>query len=180
MLSSRPRLEGLIGAGCCHAHRVQDTGVPADTPAMGSARRLMLAIAAAALCGSAAAAAAAAPPATRPAAHASARASIPNLTGLPAYPNLEKASMDDVYRTEALGRWCARFVATTADSLRSVEDWYRKTLARASETDLAHDERFKAPTLSGIKLATGDDYVALYRLANQPTTIELHRCSWNP
>jgi len=137
----------------------------------------MLAIAAAALCGSAAAAA---PPATRPAAGAAAPASIPNLTGLPAYPNLEKASMDDVYRTEALGRWCARFVATTADSLRTVEDWYRKTLARASETDLAHDERFKAPTLSGIKLALGVDYVALYRLANQPTTIELHRCSWNP
>jgi hypothetical protein len=107
-------------------------------------------------------------------------ASIPNLTGLPAYPNLSKASMDDVYRTEALGRWCARFTATTPDSLRAVEDWYRKTLVRASETDLARDDQFKVyPTLSGIKLAVGIDYVAVYRLASQPTLIELHRCSWN-
>jgi hypothetical protein len=132
---------------------------------MGTERRLLLAIAiAAALCGAA----------------AGAPASIPNLTGLPAYPNLSKAAMDDVYRTEALGRWCARFTATTTDSLRAVEDWYRKNLLRASETDLAQDERFKAyPSLSGIKLALGIDYVALYRLANQPTIIELHRCSWN-
>jgi hypothetical protein len=107
-------------------------------------------------------------------------ASIPNLTGLPAYPNLSKASMDDVYRTDALGRWCARFTATTTDSLRAVEDWYRKTLVRASETDLARDEQFKVyPSLAGIKLALGIDYVALYRVANQPTVIELHRCSWN-
>jgi len=131
---------------------------------MAIGRRLFAIAAAAALCGTAAAA----------------PSSIPNLTGLPAYPNLAKASMDEVYRTEALGRWCARFVATTTDSLRTVEDWYRKTLVRASETDLAHDERFKVyPTLSGIKLAVGIDYVALYRLANQPTTIELHRCSFN-
>jgi hypothetical protein len=104
-------------------------------------------------------------------------ASVPNLTGLPAYPNLTRAAMDDVWRTEALGRWCARFTATTTDSLRTVEDWYRKTLLRASETDLVHDERFKIyPNLTGIKLALGVDYVALYRLANQPTVIELHRC----
>jgi hypothetical protein len=103
---------------------------------------------------------------------------VTNLTGLPAYPNLSRAAMDDVWRTEALGRWCARFTATTTDSLQTVEDWYRKTLLRASETDLLHDERFKIyPTLSGIKLALGVDYVALYRLANQPTVIELHRCS---
>jgi hypothetical protein len=122
------------------------------------------AAAAAALCGSAAAGS----------------PSISNLTGLPAYPNLAQAAMDDAYHTEALGRWCARFTATTTDSLRTVEDWYRKTLLRASETDLTHDERFKAyPTLSGIKLAIGIDYVALYRVANQQTTIELHRCSRN-
>jgi hypothetical protein len=132
---------------------------------MGIGRLLFFGLAlAAALCGAA----------------AGAPASIPNLTGLPAYPNLSKASMDDVYRTEALGRWCARFTATTTDSLRAVEDWYRKTLVRASETDLVHDEQFKVyPSLSGIKLALGIDYVALYRLANQPTVIELHRCSWN-
>jgi hypothetical protein len=131
---------------------------------MGIGRRVFSGIAiAAALCGNA----------------AGDPASIPNLTGLPAYPNLSKAAMDDVYRTEALGRWCARFTATTTDSLQAVEDWYRKTLLRASETDLTRDERFKDyPSLTGIKLALGIDYVALYRLAQQPTVIELHRCSW--
>jgi hypothetical protein len=87
--------------------------------------------------------------------------------------------MDDLLRTEALGRWCARFTATTTDSLSTVEDWYRKILMRASETDLERDERFQGyPIFSGIKLALGRDYVAVYRLPNRPTTIELHRCTW--
>lgn len=106
-------------------------------------------------------------------------ASLANVTGLPTYPNLDRAAMDDVLRTEALGRWCARFTATTTDSLSAVEDWYRKTLLRASETDLERDERFQRyPIFSGIKLALGRDYVAVYRLPNQPTIIELHRCTW--
>jgi hypothetical protein len=107
-------------------------------------------------------------------------APVNNLTGLPTYPNLDRAAMDQVLHTEALGRWCARFTATTWDSLDSVEDWYRRILKRASETDLARDERFGVyPTLTGVKLALGRDYVALYRLPNQPTIIELHRCSWS-
>jgi len=102
-----------------------------------------------------------------------------NVTGLPAYPNLDKAAMDNVLRTEVLGRWCARFTATTTDSLSVVEDWYRKNLSRASETELDRDERFQRyPVFSGIKLALGRDYVAVYRLPNQPTIIELHRCTW--
>jgi hypothetical protein len=107
-------------------------------------------------------------------------APLDNLTGLPTYPNLDHAAMDRVLHTEALGRWCARFTASTSDSLDSVEAWYRRILKRASETDLARDERFGAyPTLSGVKLALGRDYVALYRLPNQPTIIELHRCTWS-
>jgi len=110
-----------------------------------------------------------------PAAHP---APIVNLTGLPAYPNLDRAAMDTVWRTENLGRWCARFTAETGDSLVAVEDWYRRALARASETDLARDARFSGyPALSGIKLVLGSDYVELYRLPNRPTIIELHRCS---
>jgi hypothetical protein len=109
-----------------------------------------------------------------------AAAPLTNLTGLPTYPNLDRAAMDRVLHTEALGRWCARFTATTSDSLDTVETWYRRILRRASETDLLHDERFSAyPTLSGVKLALGRDYVALYRFPNQPTVIELHRCTWN-
>jgi hypothetical protein len=107
-------------------------------------------------------------------------APLDNLTGLPTYPNLDRAAMDRVLHAETLGRWCARFTASTWDSLDSVEDWYRRILKRASETDLARDERFRPyPTLSGVKLALGRDYVALYRLPNQPTIIELHRCTWN-
>jgi hypothetical protein len=103
-----------------------------------------------------------------------------NLTGLPTYPHLDRAAMDDVWRTEILGRWCAKFTGVTSDSLDAVEDWYRRTLYRASETDLTRDERFKGyPTLSGIKLVLGVDYVALYRIPNQPTIIELHRCGGN-
>jgi hypothetical protein len=107
-------------------------------------------------------------------------AAIDNLTGLPAYPNLTSGTMDKVFRTEALGRWCARFIGTSSDSLSTVESWYRKTLLRASETDLVNDSQYRAlTTLSGIKLALGVDYVAVYRIDAQQTYIELHRCNWN-
>jgi hypothetical protein len=103
-----------------------------------------------------------------------------NLTGLPTYPHLDRAAMDDTWRTESLGRWCARFTGVTSDSLTAVEDWYRRILYRASETDLIRDERFnRYPALSGIKLVLGVDYVALYRLPNQPTIVELHLCGGN-
>jgi hypothetical protein len=109
-----------------------------------------------------------------------AAAAIDNLTGLPAYPNLTTGSMDKAFRTEALGRWCARFMGTSSDSLSTVESWYRKTLLRASETDLTNDSQYRALTpLSGIKLALGVDYVAVYRIDAQRTYIELHRCNWN-
>jgi hypothetical protein len=106
-------------------------------------------------------------------------ASVSNLTGLPAYPNLTSAAMEDRLMTETFGRWCAKFTAETSDSLSAVETWYRKTLRRASETDLIQDEQYSyRPRLTGIKLALGIDYVAVYRTSNEETTIELHRCSW--
>jgi hypothetical protein len=102
---------------------------------------------------------------------------LDNLTGLPAYPNLDAAVMDKVWKTETLGRWCTRFSSSTTDSLATVEAWYRRRLLQASETELANDDAYSAyPQLSGIKLALGVDYVAIYRLPNQPTIIELHRC----
>jgi hypothetical protein len=106
-------------------------------------------------------------------------AAVYNSTGLPAYPNLIRARMDDVARTDALGHWCIRFAADTFDRLDLVETWYRKALAGASETDLNHDERYRSyPGLSGIKLARGIDSVTVFRTANQSTTsIELFRCS---
>jgi len=104
---------------------------------------------------------------------------VGNSTGLPAYPNLTDAVMDPVARTDTLGRWCTRFSASTADSLDSVETWYRNILARASETDLTHDRNYANFTaLAGVKLAVGIDYVAIYKTDVQaPTRIDLYRCS---
>ncbi len=108
-----------------------------------------------------------------------ASSTIANVTNLPTYPHLSAAAMDRVWRTEYLGRWCATFTGVTDDSLATVEDWYRSRLARASETELGRDPRFGAyAALDGIKLALGVDYVALYRMPNRPTVIELHRCHW--
>ncbi len=104
---------------------------------------------------------------------------IGNLTGLPAYPNLTSATMGKVLTTETFGRWCAKFTAETSDPLAAVESWYRKALVRASETDLAKDAQYSLlPTLTGIKLALGIDYVTVFRTSNAQTIIELHRCSW--
>jgi hypothetical protein len=105
--------------------------------------------------------------------------SVHNLTGLPLYPNLSRAKMDAVARTDVLGHWCNRFAAETFDRLDVVQDWYRKALVHASETDLNNDERYKSfIKLSGIKFALGIDYVTVYTSANQATTlIELFRCS---
>jgi hypothetical protein len=102
-----------------------------------------------------------------------------NLTGLPVYPRLSRAKMDNVARTDAVGHRCTRFAAETFDSLEIVEAWYRKALVGASETDLNHDERYKIyQGLLGIKLAVGVDSVTVFKTANQSTTsIELFRCS---
>jgi hypothetical protein len=102
-----------------------------------------------------------------------------NLTGLPLYPNLTSAQMDGVTKTDAMGHWCMRFAAETFDSLDLVQDWYRRALPAASETDLNHDERYNGYTsLIGIKLAFGIDSVTVFRAANQShTSIELFKCS---
>jgi hypothetical protein len=104
---------------------------------------------------------------------------VRNLTGLPAYPNLSSAVMDGVFRTDNLGHWCMRFWASASDSLTVVEAWYRKSLIGASEIDLASDTTYKNYVgLAGIKLATGIDYVVVYKTTSQaPTSIDLYRCS---
>jgi hypothetical protein len=108
-----------------------------------------------------------------------AAADVYNMTGLPLYPHLSRAKMDAVAKTDALGHWCIRLAADTADRLDVVEAWYRKALVGANETDLNHDERYKNYLkLNGIKLAQGIDSVTVYTTANQSnTSIELFRCS---
>ena len=102
-----------------------------------------------------------------------------NLTGLPVYPYLTTADMDDVARTDTMGHWCTRFTAQASAPLEVVEDWYRKALVNASETNLRNDQRYRDYlNLTGIKLAVGIDYVTVFRNGNQPTTsIELFKCS---
>jgi len=105
--------------------------------------------------------------------------SIQNLTGLPAYPHLRSATMERIPRTDVLGHWCWRLTADSYDSLDKVQDWYRKALVGASESDLAHDESYKAYTeLSGIKLSLDLDYADIYKSAPQAlTSIILVKCS---
>lgn len=102
-----------------------------------------------------------------------------NLTGLPVYPYLTTADMDDVARTDTMGHWCTRFTAEASAPLQVVEDWYRKALVNASETNLRNDQRYRDyQNLTGIKLAVGVDYVTVFRIGNRPTTsIELFKCS---
>jgi len=104
---------------------------------------------------------------------------VRNLTGLPAYPHLNSAVMDGVFRTDTLGHWCMRFWASASDSLTAVEAWYRRSLSGASEIDLSSDKTYKKYVgLAGIKLVTGIDYVVVYKTSSQaPTSIDLYRCS---
>lgn len=102
-----------------------------------------------------------------------------NLTGLPAYPNLSAAVMDEVFRTDKLGHWCMRFWADTSDSLDAVEAWYRKRLFGSSEIDLTRDKTYRSfAGLAGVKIVLGIDYVVVYKTNSQaPTSIDLYRCS---
>jgi hypothetical protein len=102
-----------------------------------------------------------------------------NLTGLPSYPKLSSAVMDQVFHTDTLGHWCMRFWANTSDPLPVVESWYKKSLAGLSEIDLSHDKTYKNyPGVSGVKLVLGIDYVVVYKIASDaPTSIDLYRCS---
>ena len=106
-------------------------------------------------------------------------ADIRNLTGLPAYPNLASAVMDGTFKTDTLGHWCMRFWADTADSLTTVEAWYRKALTGSTEIDLTHDKIYKNyQGLVGVKIVRGIDYVVVYKTSSQaPTSIDLYRCS---
>jgi hypothetical protein len=102
-----------------------------------------------------------------------------NLTGLPVYPYLSAAQMDSVARTDTMGHWCTRFAAEASAPLAVVEDWYRKALINASETNLHNDAGYRNyVNLSGIKLAVGLDYVTVFRVGNgSATSIELFKCS---
>jgi hypothetical protein len=112
----------------------------------------------------------------------SAPTDVRNPTGLPIYPNLTSARMEDRLRTDYFGHWCMHVSATTSDSLSAVEQWYRRALRSASETDLRRDGAYgDGADLDGIKLSVNIDSIAVYKTSQGATTsIDLTRCSPGP
>jgi hypothetical protein len=102
-----------------------------------------------------------------------------NPTGLPVYPNIENARLDDRMRTDDLGRWCMHLSARSVDSLGTVENWYRHVLSSASETDLRNDGDYERAylALDGIKLTVNLSFVAVYQASiGAATHIDIVRC----
>jgi hypothetical protein len=104
---------------------------------------------------------------------------VNNPTGLPVYPNIDNARLDDRLRTDDLGRWCIHLSARSLDSLATVENWYRHALWTASETDLRNDGDYERSyvQLDGIKLSMNLAFVAVYKASNgAATSIDIVRC----
>jgi hypothetical protein len=108
-----------------------------------------------------------------------AAAVVHNPTGLPVYPNIDSARLDDRLRTDDLGRWCTHLSARSLDSLATVESWYRHALSTASETDLRNDGDYERSylELDGIKLTMNLAFVAVYKASKgAATSIDMVRC----
>jgi hypothetical protein len=108
-----------------------------------------------------------------------AAAVVHNPTGLPVYPNIDNARLDDRLRTDDFGRWCMHLSARSSDSLAMVEDWYRRALSTASETDLRNDGDYERSyvQLDGIKLTMDLAFVAVYKASRgAATSIDIVRC----
>jgi hypothetical protein len=106
-------------------------------------------------------------------------ADMHNPTGLPVYPNIANARLDDRLRTDDFGRWCIRLSARSLDSLATVENWYRQALSTASETDLRNDGDYERSylQLDGIKLTMNLAFVAVYKASKgAATSIDIVRC----
>ncbi len=102
-----------------------------------------------------------------------------NPTGLPVYPNVDSARLEDRLRTDDLGRWCMHLSARSLDSLAAVENWYRQALSTASETDLRNDGDYERSYvgLDGIKLTMDLAFVAVYKASRgAATSIDIVRC----
>jgi hypothetical protein len=108
---------------------------------------------------------------------------VHNPTGLPVYPNIDNARLEDHLRTDDFGRWCIRLSARSLDSLSMVEDWYRRALSTASETNLRNDGDYgnSYVELDGIKLTMNLAFVAVYKASKgAATSIDIVRCGPAP
>jgi hypothetical protein len=104
---------------------------------------------------------------------------VHNPTGLPVYPNIDNARLEDRLRTDDLGRWCIHLSALSLDSLATVENWYRNALSSASETDLRNDGDYERTYLGldSIKLTMDLAFVAVYKASQgAATSIDIVRC----
>jgi hypothetical protein len=104
---------------------------------------------------------------------------VHNPTGLPVYPNIDNARLEDRLRTDDLGRWCIHLSARSLDSLATVENWYRHALSTASETDLRNDGDYERSYvgLDGIKLTMDLAFVAVFKASQgAATSIDIVRC----
>jgi hypothetical protein len=104
---------------------------------------------------------------------------VHNPTGLPVYPNIDNARLEDRLRTDDLGRWCIHLSARSLDSLTTVENWYRHALSTASETDLRNDGDYERSyvEIDGIKLTIDLAFVAVYKASKgAATSIDIVRC----
>jgi hypothetical protein len=111
----------------------------------------------------------------------SADAAQTNTTGLPTYPHDPGGMMDAVYRSVPTGQSCIHYSSNSPDALAEVEAWYKKQLPGAKVLDVndhsIYGSYFK---LDGIKLLSGNDFITVYRMADQKdTTIEMFKCK-NP
>jgi hypothetical protein len=105
-------------------------------------------------------------------------ADVHNPTGLPVYPNVDNARLEDRLRTDDLGRWCIHLSARSLDSLEAIENWYRQALSTASETNLRNDRDYESYVeLDGIKLTMNLAFVAVYKASKgAATTIDIVSC----
>ena len=104
-----------------------------------------------------------------------------NTTGLPTYPHDSGGKMDATYRSIPNGQHCIQYQADTPDALADVETWYKKQLPSARADDINKDSLYGAFKLNGVKLLLGNDFVNIYRMANQETTsIEIFKCKDAP
>lgn len=106
-------------------------------------------------------------------------ADLLNPSGLPVYPNLDNARLEDRLRTDDLGRWCSHLYARSSDSLAAVENWYRRALSSASETNLRNDGDYEKNhvELDGIKLTMNLAFVAVYKASKgASTSIDIVSC----
>jgi hypothetical protein len=103
-----------------------------------------------------------------------------NSTGLPTYPHIDAkaTSMDATYRSLPNGQHCVHFNASSADSLETVEAWYRSEMPGAKIRDVNENSLYGSYfKLQGISLLAGNYIVNVMRMGTDKATyLDLFKC----